>query len=155
MLEPILRAVASLIVITGLILWLGKSASSGGVVARLLAKTGGGAPARLAGKRAKNTGLQLPFSLPNWGRRDQPAPVMTVAARQILIGRTGVAVVDIDGQRLVLGVSETQVSLITTLTTPSQDDPTPDAEGADDMPSPDAAGLDFDQILRGSLQQHL
>lgn len=145
MLEPMLRAIASLIVITGLILWLGKSASSGGVIARLIAKTNGGAPNKMPAKRPKKAGLFPQFSLPSWGRKDQPAPVMTVAARQVLIGRTGVAVVDIDGQRLVLGVSETQVNLITTLVTPGHGEP----DGQD------TTGLNFDQILTESYQDQL
>lgn len=128
MVETVLRAVASLIVVTCLILWLGRSASTGGFAAKLFARFGStGAPlgrgAKTKQSKAKPRSANL---LKTWGAKftgtasgvSSPAPVMTVAARQVLMGTSGVAVVDIDGQRLVLGVTESQVSLITTLPTP-------------------------------------
>lgn len=150
--EPILRAIASLIIITGLILWLGKSASSGGVVSRFVAKANGPALGTKPGtaKRPKLRGLAAQFSASGWGRKEPAAPVMTVAARQMLLGRTGVAVVDIDGHRLVLGVSDSQVSLITTLATPQEDtEPAQDSKSLG-LSDPDN---EFAKMLVDSLNQ--
>lgn len=145
MLETVLRAVASLIVVTCLILWLGKSASTGGFAAKLFARFGNtGAPMRPGAKA--NQSKRKPSSaslLKTWGAKftgtaggaNTTGAVMTVAARQILMGTSGVAIVDIDGQRLVLGVTESQVSLITTLQTPQ-----PSAVAGDQALAPELLG---------------
>lgn len=140
MLEPFLRAVASLILITCLIIWLGRSAAQGGLASRLISKlprTGTTPGPTRALRSAKSNPFSKMFS--GWTGKAPAPQVMTVAARHTLLGRTGVAVVDIDGKRLVLGVSETQVNLITTLETP---------------PVPSEPEFDFDRILHESLEQH-
>ena len=73
---------------------------------------------------------------PSAPRRRRPAPVVTLAGRQAVGPKSSVAVVDVGGQRLVLGVSESGVSLLTAMETPEPeveevvDEPAPAAEGA-------------------------
>lgn len=106
-LQIVLRAVASLIVVVGLIVWLGKRFNgdgSGSAVARL----GGQTKSARKPFASRFSGLGSAFS----GRSAKQDNLVTVVGRQVLAGRTSVAVIDVDGQRLVLGVTDTQVSVL-------------------------------------------
>jgi len=140
MLEPIVRAICALIVICGLLLWLAQSAAKGGRVSRFLARFDSSLPAQKAPKNrtAKPTRMGLAgftaasltalrpgsskIKSPKAGKgKQRPAPVVSVVARQPLMGRTSLSVVDLDGKRLVLGVSDSGVSLLTSYDSPAQD----------------------------------
>jgi flagellar protein FliO/FliZ len=102
----VLRAIASLIVVVGLIVWLGKKINadgSGSAVANLTGPSG-------AKPRRKRTGGVFSFAFASRSRGDQQ--LIQVVGRQALVGRTAVTVVDVDGQRLVLGVTDTNVSVL-------------------------------------------
>lgn len=105
-LEIVLRAIASLIVVVGLIVWLGKKINadgSGSAVANLTGPSG-------AKPRRKRAGGVFSTLFAPRPRGDQQ--LIQVVGRQALVGRTAVTVVDVDGQRLVLGVTDTNVSVL-------------------------------------------
>ncbi|WP_435299661.1 flagellar biosynthetic protein FliO [Timonella sp. A28] len=121
MIEPIIRAICALIIIVGLILWLGKAASGGGRVADFLQRLD-----RSQGAKTRTTGVRRQQPLPQqkksiWngqlfrgGARPKPVePVLTVAARQQLFGRSAISVIDVDGRRLIVGVSDAGMTLLT------------------------------------------
>lgn len=104
------RTILSLAVVLGLIWYAGRrlnDSTSGrggdGVFAAWVRKAGGvvgRAPAR--GRR----------------RAERPSPVVAVVGRQAIGPKASVAVVDVGGQRLVLGVSEAGVALLATMDVP-------------------------------------
>lgn len=79
------------------------------------------------GRRAAGTGTV---------RRSRQA-ALSVVAKQSLGGRTGVALVEIGGRRLLLGVSEHGVNLLTEV-----DVPEPEAEGVRERVALDPAALE-------------
>lgn len=105
------RTILSLAVVLGLIWYAGRrlnDSTSGrggdGALAAWVRKAGGvvgRAPAR--GRR----------------RAERPTPVVAVVGRQAIGPKASVAVVDVGGQRLVLGVSEAGVALLTTMEVPA------------------------------------
>lgn len=123
-LEVVLRAIASLIVVVGLIVWLGKRFNgdgSGALVARFA-----GTPNSTKKKAPRRVNLSSLFPQ----RSPKSQELITVVGRQALVGRTSIAVVDVDGQRLVLGITDSAVSLLQ-----SRDVPVvPHAELAPEVP---------------------
>lgn len=118
-----LRTVLALVVVIGLVVVLGRvlddrasGRSQDGFVARLVAPL-----------RALVPGASRRPAAP---RRRRPAAVIGLVGRQALGPKASVAVVDVGAQRLVLGVSEAGVTLLTTM-----DAPVPEPE-AEDAPEP-------------------
>ncbi|MEP7764597.1 flagellar biosynthetic protein FliO [Sanguibacter sp. 25GB23B1] len=96
----VLRAVLSLAAVLGLIWYAGRKLNDSangqggdGFLARLVGGAGGT-------RRS--------------GRRGQPAVTVTVVARQVLGAKASLAVVDVGDQRLVLGVTEGGVNVLST-----------------------------------------
>ena len=103
-----LRTVLALVVVVGLVVVLGRvlddraaGRTQGGIVSRLLSPF----------KAMMPGGSTAP-------KRRRPAPVLTVVGRQGLGPKASVAVVDVGDQRLVLGVSEAGVTLLTSMEAP-------------------------------------
>lgn len=103
-----LRTVLALVVVVGLVVVLGRvlddraaGRTQGGIVSRLLSPF----KAMLPG------GSTAP-------RRRRPTPALTLVGRQALGPKASVAVVDVGDQRLVLGVSEAGVTLLTSTVAP-------------------------------------
>ena len=104
------RTILSLAVVLGLIWYAGRrlnDSASGrggdGMLAAWVRKAGGAVgrtPAR--GRR----------------RAERPAPLVAVVGRQAIGPKASVAVVDVGDQRLVLGVSESGIALLTTMAVP-------------------------------------
>ena len=122
------RTILSLAVVLGLIWYAGRrlnDSTSGrggdGMLAGWVRRAGGvaGGPAR--GRR----------------RAERPAPVLAVVGRQAIGPKSSVAVVDVGGQRLVLGVSEAGVTLLTTVEVPAPEaeEPAPSAPATPADPS--------------------
>lgn len=110
----VLRTALSLGVVLGLIWYAGRrfnDAASGnagdGPVGRLLGRLQGTAPRRTGSAPAGRR-----------GRRGGPLVDVTVVGRQAVGPKATVTVVDVGGQRLVLGVSEAGVSVLSTLEVP-------------------------------------
>ncbi|ACZ23004.1 flagellar biogenesis protein [Sanguibacter keddieii DSM 10542] len=106
-----LRTVLALVVVIGLVVVLGRvlddrasGRSQDGFVARLVAPL-----------RALVPGASRRPAAP---RRRRPAAVIGLVGRQALGPKASVAVVDVGAQRLVLGVSEAGVTLLTTMDAP-------------------------------------
>lgn len=115
-----LRTVLALVVVVGLVVVLGRvlddrasGRSQDGFVARLVAPL-----------RALVPGAARRPAAP---RRRRPAAVIGLVGRQALGPKASVAVVDVGAQRLVLGVSEAGVTLLTTMDAPV---PEPEPEEA-------------------------
>ncbi|MCV2392775.1 flagellar biosynthetic protein FliO [Actinotalea sp. M2MS4P-6] len=70
---------------------------------------------------------------------------VTVVGRQSLGRRSGVAVVEVEGRRLLLGVTEQGVSLLTELAAPDPE-PTADRTEIDPAELADLVGLDTDAL---------
>ena len=109
-----LRTVLALVVVIGLVVVLGRvlddrasGRSQDGFVARLVAPL-----------RALVPGASRRPAAP---RRRRPAAVIGLVGRQALGPKASVAVVDVGAQRLVLGVSEAGVTLLTTMDAPVTD----------------------------------
>lgn len=118
-----LRTVLALVVVIGLVVVLGRvlddrasGRSQDGFVARLVAPL-----------RALVPGAARRPAAP---RRRRPAAVIGLVGRQALGPKASVAVVDVGAQRLVLGVSEAGVTLLTTM-----DAPVPEPE-TEELPAP-------------------
>ena len=101
----VLRSVLSLTAVLGLIWYAGRKLNDSangqggdGFLARLVSGAGG----------TRRT-----------GRRGQPAVTVTVVARQVLGAKASLAVVDVGDQRLVLGVTEGGVNVLSTQTIPA------------------------------------
>ncbi|PFG32246.1 flagellar biosynthetic protein FliO [Sanguibacter antarcticus] len=110
----VLRTVLSLTAVLGLIWYAGRKLNDSangqggdGFLARLVGGAGG---TRRAGRRGQH-----------------PAVVVTVVARQVLGSKASLAVVDVGDQRLVLGVTESGVNVLSTQEIP------PAEETADDL----------------------
>ena len=118
------RTILSLAVVLGLIWYAGRrlndSASGRGGDGKLAAwvRKAGGAVGRTPARGRR--------------RAERPAPLVAVVGRQAIGPKASVAVVDVGGQRLVLGVSESGISLLTTLEAPV-------AVAAEAIPEPVAA----------------
>ena len=104
----VLRSVLSLTAVLGLIWYAGRKLNDSangqggdGFLARLVSGAGG----------TRRT-----------GRRGQPAVTVTVVARQVLGAKASLAVVDVGDQRLVLGVTEGGVNVLSTQTIPPVDE---------------------------------
>jgi flagellar biogenesis protein FliO len=115
-----LRTVLALVVVIGLVVVLGRvlddrasGRSQDGFVARLVAPL-----------RALVPGAARRPAAP---RHRRPAAVIGLVGRQALGPKASVAVVDVGAQRLVLGVSEAGVTLLTTMDAPV---PEPEPEEA-------------------------
>lgn len=105
------RTILSLAVVLGLIWYAGRRLND--------STSGRGGDGMLAGWVRKAGGVvgQSPA-----GRRrgvERPAPVVAVVGRQAVGPKASVAVVDVGGQRLVLGVSEAGVALLTIMEVPA------------------------------------
>lgn len=136
MVDLVVRALCALILISGLIFWLAKQAAKSERVPAVLArldKTAAsgtrGAPSRRAttrrsgsrqsGSRASGGFARNLIALARPGSRDQGAPpVLSLVAQQQLGGRASVFVVDVDSQRLVLGLSDSGMDLLTSYEAP-------------------------------------
>lgn len=165
MAEQILRAACALIVVTGLIFWLAKAATQNGKVAQLLHRVGTQPTQRTTARSTRGAqgswallGSQFKtavkgFGAPSTSRKQQP--LVTVAAHQTLNARASIAVVDVDGQRMVLGISEGSVNLLSQYDQPTVI-PEPAAEPAsnpeESAPQIHADTQDFDNVLAGLLR---
>lgn len=105
-----LRTVLALVVVVGLVVVLGRvlddraaGRTQDGIVSRLLSPFRALLPGRSAAPK----------------QRRRPAAVLTVVGRQGLGPKASVAVVDVGDQRLVLGVSEAGVTLLTSMQAPA------------------------------------
>lgn len=105
-----LRTVLALVVVVGLVVVLGRvlddraaGRTQDGIVSRLLSPFRALLPGRSAAPK----------------QRRRSAPVLTVVGRQGLGPKASVAVVDVGDQRLVLGVSEAGVTLLTSMQAPA------------------------------------
>jgi len=105
-----LRTVLALVVVVGLVVVLGRvlddraaGRTQDGIVSRLLSPFRALLPGRSAAPK----------------QRRRPAAVLTVVGRQGLGPKASVAVVDVGDQRLVLGVSEAGVTLLTSMQPPA------------------------------------
>lgn len=103
----VLRTVLSLAAVLGLIWYAGRKLNDSangqggdGFLARLVSGAGG----------TRRT-----------GRRGGPAVTVTVVARQVLGAKASLAVVDVGDQRLVLGVTEGGVNVLSTQTIPAEE----------------------------------
>lgn len=105
------RTILSLAVVLGLIWYAGRRLDD--------STSGRGGDGMLAGWVRKAGGVV--GRAPARGRRraERPAPVVAVVGRQAIGPKASVAVVDVGGQRLVLGVSEAGISLLTTVEAPA------------------------------------
>lgn len=117
-----LRTVLALVVVVGLVVVLGRVLDD-----RAAGRTQDGVLSRLT----------KPFRalLPGGStapRRRRPAPVLTVVGRQGLGPKASVAVVDVGDQRLVLGVTEAGVTLLTSMEAPALE---PEQELVADAPA--------------------
>lgn len=124
-----LRTVLSLVVVVGLVV----------VLARVLDD-------RAAGRSEDGflSRLTKPFRslLPGGAgapRRRRPAAVLTLVGRQGLGPKASVAVVDVGDQRLVLGVSEAGVTLLTSMEAPEPEPQTEPLPATSGRPAEDAA----------------
>lgn len=125
-----LRTVLALVVVVGLVVVLGRvlddrasGRTQGGIVSRLLSPF----TAMLPG------GAATP-------KRRRPAPVLTVVGRQALGPKASVAVVDVGDQRLVLGVSEAGVTLLTSTVAPPVEAEPAGADAVAALESPASPG---------------
>lgn len=106
-----LRTVLALVVVIGLVVVLGRVLDD-----RASGRSQDGFVSRLVGPlRALLPGASRGPAAP---RRRRPAAVLTLVGRQALGPKASVAVVDVGAQRLVLGVSEAGVTLLSTTDAP-------------------------------------
>lgn len=113
-----LRTVLALVVVIGLVVVLGRVLDD-----RASGRSQDGFVSRLVGPlKALLPGTSRGPAAP---RRRRPAAVLTLVGRQALGPKASVAVVDVGAQRLVLGVSEAGVTLLSTM-----DAPVPEPEEA-------------------------
>lgn len=134
-----LRTVLALVVVVGLVVVLGRvlddraaGRTQGGIVSRLLS------PVK----------AMLPGG-PTAPRRRRQAAVLTVVGRQALGPKASVAVVDVGDQRLVLGVSEAGVTLLTSMQAPE-----PETEPAvETVPEREDEAAGFDEVFAGIVAQ--
>ena len=104
------RTILSLAVVLGLIWYAGRRLDD--------STSGRGGDGMLAGWVRKAGGVVGRAPVRGRRRAERPAPVVAVVGRQAIGPKASVAVVDVGGQRLVLGVSEAGVSLLTTVEVP-------------------------------------
>lgn len=145
------RTILSLAVVLGLIWYAGRRLND--------STSGRGGDGMLAGWVRKAGGVV--GQSPARGRRrvDRPAPVVAVVGRQAVGPKASVAVVDVGGQRLVLGVSEAGLVLLTTMEVPVAEDAVVAEEAAavterptpvsliKSTQAPQAAQPDFDDVF--------
>lgn len=146
-----LRTVLALVVVVGLVVVLGRvlddraaGRTQGGIVSRLLS------PVK----------AMLPGG-PTAPRRRRQAAVLTVVGRQALGPKASVAVVDVGDQRLVLGVSEAGVTLLTSMQAPEPEtepaaEPEPAVEtvpAAEPVPEREDEAAGFDEVFAGIVAQ--
>lgn len=124
-----LRTVLALVVVVGLVVVLGRVLDD-----RAAGRTQGGVSRLLSPVKA-----MLPGG-PTAPKRRRPAPVLTVVGRQALGPKASVAVVDVGDQRLVLGVSEAGVTLLTSMEAPVVEAEAVGADAAAALESPVRAG---------------
>ena len=129
------RTILSLAVVLGLIWYAGRrlndsTSGRGGdsMLAGWVRRAGGivGRPAR-GGHRA--------------ARRARPEPVVSVVGRQAIGPKASVAVVDVGGQRLVLGVSDAGVTVLTTMDAPVEVEAPVEAPAAAPVAAPAVAAI--------------
>ena len=104
------RTILSLAVVLGLIWYAGRRLND--------STSGRGGDGMLAGWVRKAGGVVGQNPARGRRRTERPAPVVAVVGRQAIGPKASVAVVDVGGQRLVLGVSEAGVALLTTMEVP-------------------------------------
>ena len=136
------RTILSLAVVLGLIWYAGRRLND--------STSGRGGDGKLMAW-ARTAGVVAQGSARGRRRAERPAPVVAVVGRQAIGPKASVAVVDVGGQRLVLGVSEAGVSLLTTVEVPPLAVPATisapvDAPATVAAPTP-AAQPDFDAVL--------
>lgn len=109
------RTILSLAVVLGLIWYAGRRLDD--------STSGRGGDGKLAAWVRKAGGVV--GRAPARGRRraERPAPVVAVVGRQAIGPKASVAVVDVGDQRLVLGVSDAGVALLTTMAVPEIPEP--------------------------------
>lgn len=143
--EVVLRAIASLIVVVGLIVWLGKRFNgdgSGSAVANLMG------PASAKKARGKGFSLSSVFAPKN----TKQSNLVNVVSRQALVGRTSISVVDVDGQRLVLGVTDTNISVLHARPLESAAAPQALFDDAAGLGEPSGSDGAFADALQGALK---
>ena len=137
----LLRALVSLGVVLGLIWWAGRRLSTGkGPVGRTASVSATSRPATSGGRvlarlRALGSGAVGALG----GRRGTaPAPAIVVLGRQSLTPKAGLALVEVGGRRLLLGVGDQGVTVLDTQDAPVEAVPEP-AIDAGLQPVADAA----------------
>ncbi|MGP7960211.1 flagellar biosynthetic protein FliO [Sanguibacter sp. A247] len=164
---PLLRTVVAVAAIAGLLWWAGRRVAGRAPSGAGLAGSGLGGPAASAA-RAPRRGLGLRTNRAGagagsglrevWGafaarlgeRRPAPERALRVVERATLTPRASLALVEVGGRRLLLGVAEQGISVLDTSQAPvaAADDAV--VFSADEASSADEAA-DFDEILRASL----
>lgn len=171
---PLLRTVVAVAAIIGLLWWAGRRVAGRAPSGAGLAGSGLGGPGAPAARQPRR-GLGLRASRAGSGtglrevwttvaarlgeRRPAPERALRVVERATLTPRASLALVEVGGRRLLLGVAEQGISVLDTSEVP--DAPASVAAVPSDAPaSGDAAvtgaaasddAADFDEILRASL----
>lgn len=137
-LQVVLRAIASLIVVIGLIMWLSRKFAGPG-----------NAPVRAPGATRGFKGL---ISGLTSTRNPASGKLVQVAGRQMLSNKVQLVVVDVDGERLVLSVAESGAQVLSSKPAPmpatqpaTQAVPAPTADTTTMHSTPEVR--DFDQEL--------
>ncbi|QIK84295.1 flagellar biosynthetic protein FliO [Sanguibacter sp. HDW7] len=159
---PLLRTVVAVAAIVGLLWWAGRRLSGRAPSGAGLAGSGLGGPGlasrpRQAASRGAGLGSVLAAVRARLGeRRPAPERALRVVERATLSPRASVALVELGGRRLLLGVGEQGITVLDRSVVPAAS-ASADGDEPDDAPAHDATAepscvdLDFEAILQESL----
>lgn len=157
---PLLRTVVAVAAIVGLLWWAGRRLAGRAPSGVGLAGSGLGGPARSPRPgRGQAAGLRTLLSAVSariGERRPAPERALRVIERATLSPRASVALVEVGGRRLLLGVGEQGITVLDRSVVPAAS-ATADEDAPDDVPAhdvtaePSRVDLDFEAILQESL----
>jgi len=154
---PLLRTVVAVAAIVGLLWWAGRRLAGRAPSGAGLAGSGLGAAGRPAAARqgrARGAGLRglTQAVVARLGeRRPAPERALRVVERATLSPRASVALVEVGGRRLLLGVGEQGITVLDRADAPAPEPAEPAEDEVTEPVADDALDADFASILRESL----
>ncbi|WP_207204614.1 FliO/MopB family protein [Sanguibacter massiliensis] len=146
---PLLRTVVAVAAIAGLLWWAGRRLAGRAPSGAGLAGSGLGGPRAAVQRPGRATGLRATlaaFTARLGERRPAPERALRVLERATLSPRASVALVELGGRRLLLGVGEQGITVLDRSDAPVAAETTATDEGPATNLEPD-----FEAILRESL----